>query len=102
MRNRHFLHFDDILIIFGKDRATREGVEIVANAVEEYNDEDEQFVDATKNYHEEPREEREKENREDITVSTCNTAAATSKRNQTSKKKAKSFDHSRTWLSSWL
>ena len=38
--------------------------------------------------------EREEENREDVVVSTCNTAAATSKRNQTGKKKAKSSDHS--------
>ena len=63
MRNKPFPHFDDFVIIFGKDRATREGVEVATNVVEfeEDNDKDEQFVDATENYHEESREEIEEE-----------------------------------------
>ena len=87
MRNKLFPYFDDFVIIFGKDRAIREGVETAVDAVEEDKDEDEKFVDATENYHEEPLEEKEEENREDIVASTCNIAAATSKRKQTSKKK---------------
>ena len=93
MKNKHFSYFDDFVIIFRRDKAIGEGVETVADAIEEDNDEDKEFVDAIKNYHEEPREEREKQNRKDITASTCNTAVATSKRNQTSKKKAKSNDN---------
>ena len=104
MKNKPFSHFDDFVIIFRKDRVTREGVEIAADVVEveEDNAEDEQFVDATENYHKEPREEREEENREDIATSTCNIVVATSNSNQKGKKQVKSFDHSMTWLSSWL
>ena len=56
LKNKLFPYFDDFVIIFGKDRATGEGAETATDAVkvEEDNDEDEQFVDATKNYHEEP------------------------------------------------
>ena len=76
-----FSYFDDFVIIFGKDKVIGEGAETVADAVEEDNDEDEEFLDSTKNYHDEHREKREEENKEDIDVSTCNTIAATSKRN---------------------
>ena len=70
MNNKPFPHFDDLVIIFGKDRATKEGAKTAADAVEEDNDEDEEFVDVIENYHEKPREEREEENKEDIASST--------------------------------
>ena len=54
MRNKPFPHFDDFVIIFGKDRAIGEGVETAVEVVEEDNDEGEKFVHATENYHEEP------------------------------------------------
>ena len=73
---------------------TREGAETAADAIEEDNDKDKDFVNATKNYHEEVGKERGKENIKNIATSTCNTAVVTSKRNRTGKKMAKSFDHS--------
>ena len=96
MRNKPFPKFDNFVIIFGKDRATRERAKTATDVieVEEDNDEDKQFVDATKNYHEEPWEEKDEENREDIATSTCNTAAVISNNNQKGKKNAKSSDHS--------
>ena len=90
MRNKLFPYFNDFIIIFGKDRTTREEVEIVFDAIEQDNDDEDEFVDANDNYHEEPQDEREEENREDIVASTCDTIVATSKRIQTNKKKAKS------------
>ena len=95
MRNKPFPHFDDFVIIFGKDIAIGEGVETTADAVEveKDNDEDEQFVNAVENYHEESREEKEEENGEDIAISTCNTVTATSKRKQTSIRIANSLQH---------
>ena len=62
-----------------KDRATGKGAEIAADVVEK-NYEDEEFVDAIENYHEEAREERDEGNAEDIAALTCNTSANTSKR----------------------
>ena len=78
MKNKPFSYFD---IIFGKDKTTGEGVEIAIDAVEEDNDEDEEFLDATENYHKEARKEEDKENREDIVALTCNAATITSKKN---------------------
>ena len=92
MRNKHFLYFDDFVIIFGKNKATGERATTATDTIEKTNDEDEDFVDANDNYHEEPQKGKEEENRENIVVSTCNIAIATSKRNQTSKKKVKSSD----------
>ena len=54
MRNKLFLYFDDFVIIFGKDKATRERAATATNTVEEANDEDKEFVDANDNYHKEP------------------------------------------------
>ena len=53
-RNKPFPHFDDFVIIFGKDKAIGKGVETASDVVEKDNDEDEEFVDAIENYHEEP------------------------------------------------
>ena len=48
-------HFDDFVIIFEKDRVTREGAETTVDVVEQDdNDEEDEFVDANDNYHEEP------------------------------------------------
>ena len=85
-------HFDDFIIIFGKDKATREGVKTTTNAVEQDNDKEDEFVNANDKYHEEPQEEREEENQEYIVVSTCNTIVSASRRTHASKKKAKSFN----------
>ena len=68
MRNKPFSYFDVFVIIFGKDRATkdgveREGAEAAADAIEKDNDEDREFVDAIENYREESREERRKQRR---------------------------------------
>ena len=89
-----FSYFDDFVIIFEKNKAIGEGAEIAADAIEKDNDKDEEFANTNANYHEESQEEIQKENREDIAASTCNIVVATSKRNHTGKKKAKSFDHS--------
>ena len=35
MRNKPFPHFNDLAIVFGRDRATRAGAETPADAVEE-------------------------------------------------------------------
>ena len=61
MRNKPFPYFDDFIIIFGKDRATGEGVETAVDAIEKDDDEDE-FEYAHDNYVEEPQDEREEEN----------------------------------------
>ena len=101
MRNKLFSYFDEFVIIFGKDKVTEEGAKIAVDAIEEANDEDEKFVNANENYHEEPQEEIEEENWDDITASTCNTTVATSKRKQTSKKRLRALMGQVTWLSSW-
>ena len=54
MRNKLFPYFDDFIIIFGKDRTTREEVETIFDAIEQDNDDEDEFVDANDNYHEEP------------------------------------------------
>ena len=90
MRNKPFPYFDDFVIIFKKDKATREGAETAIEVVEKANDDKDEFVDANDNYYEDPQKEKEEGNWEDTTTSTCNTAAATSRRNETSKKKTKS------------
>ncbi|XVF49148.1 hypothetical protein PTKIN_Ptkin03bG0245100 [Pterospermum kingtungense] len=36
LRNKTFPHFDDFIIIFGKDRATGEGAETTADAVKAF------------------------------------------------------------------
>ena len=77
---------------FRERKVIGEGVEIVVDAVEQDNDEDDEFKDANNNYHEKPQDERVEENQGDIIVSICNTIAAASKKNQTSKRKAKSSD----------
>ena len=41
---------------------TGEGAETIVDAVEEDNDEDEEFVDTTENYHGEDQEEKDEEN----------------------------------------
>ena len=92
MRSKRFPNFDDFVIIFEKEKVIGERVEIVADAVEQDNDEEDEFEDANNNYHKEPQDERVEENWENIIVSTCNTVDVASKRNQTNKKKVKSFD----------
>ena len=49
-----FPYFDDFVIIFGKDKVIGMGAEIATDAIEKHNDEDEEFVDAIENYHDEP------------------------------------------------
>ena len=46
----------------------REGAKTAADVVEEDNDEDEEFVNATENCHEKALEEKDEGNREDIVV----------------------------------
>ena len=91
MKNKPFTYFDDFVIIFGKDKAIREGAEAAANAIEQDNDNEDEFVDTYDNYVEEPQDERQEENREEIAASTYNTIA-TSKTIHPRKKKAKSSD----------
>ena len=101
LKNKPFPYFDDFVIIFGKDRAIGEGAKTTIDAVEEANDEDDEFVVANDNYYKEPQREKEKGkgNREDIAASTCNATATTSRKNQTSKRKTRVLMGQVYWLS---
>ncbi|XVF59107.1 hypothetical protein PTKIN_Ptkin07bG0248300 [Pterospermum kingtungense] len=49
LKNKLFPHFDDFVIIFGRDRATRARAKIAADAVEGESVDDDEFLDETNN-----------------------------------------------------
>ncbi|XVF72578.1 hypothetical protein PTKIN_Ptkin12aG0132200 [Pterospermum kingtungense] len=49
LKNKPFSHFDDFVIIFGRDRATRARAETAADAIEGESDDDDEFLDETNN-----------------------------------------------------
>ncbi|XP_039048790.1 uncharacterized protein LOC120189636 [Hibiscus syriacus] len=89
LRNKSFPFFDDLVHIFGKERATRIAA---ADAVEHIDVEDNAFIDALL----EEEEVRDSESREDVGASTCQTSDATAStptmKKVASKKRSRSDD----------